>query len=149
MNECTDCPLKAELEQMKKEMEAKFEEQCLFLAKELAGERRRIASLETTLPKLKQSLSQVAVSKVEGSWGIAGQRADLIYSRLLTMGKGNGNGNGKLPYLSTGDVKKILGVNNYSQVYTAMNMCVEKHLDVKIIERGPRRTGITREEVKG
>lgn len=149
MVECTECPLKAELEKMKVIIETMERDICDHVKKDIALDRQRITKLESTLPKLKQSLAQVAVSKVEGSWGVAGQRGDLIYSRLLTMNAGNGNGNGRVSYLSTGKIKDILGVNNYSQVKAAMKACEEKHLDVKCVDRGPRRTGLTIVEVKG
>jgi len=88
--------------------------------------------------KFKESISQATATRTEGTWGIAQKRGDLIYARLFSMR----NGDGKIPFLTTGDIKQILGVANYSQARTAMSECLRKHLDVRMVERGRKKVGI-------
>lgn len=108
------------------------------LEKEILPDRKRITRLEIDIIKFKDSLSQATATRTEGTWGIAQKRGDLIYARLFSMR----NGNGKLPFLTSGDVKKILGVENYSQAKTAISECIKKHLDCRIVQRGQKKIGI-------
>lgn len=103
-----------------------------------AKDRARILRLETDILKLKDSLCQVSAVKTDGTWGIAQKRGDIIYARLFSMKKENG----KIPFLTTGDIKKILGVANYSQAKSALSECLRKHLDCRMVERGRKRIGI-------
>jgi hypothetical protein len=116
------------------------------LTYDIALDRQRLTKLEHTIGDLKDSMRQITVSKVEGSWGIVDKRADIVFSRLLAFST-----NGK-PYFSTLDVKNILGVRAYAQSKEAMVRCVERHPgQVLIIQRGPKKVGIalvTREVIE-
>lgn len=137
---CMSCPC-AELIAVKEQVAFLTQELERVLIKEIVPDRKRITRLESEIPKVKESLSQVSAVRTEGTWGIVGKRADVIYSRLLSMPV-----NGKMPYLTTGDVVKILGVSSYAQAKDAILRCTEKHLDTQVIERGQRKLGITRVE---
>lgn len=138
MSECPCNELKVlqeEVKSLKKLVEKEVER---ILSKEIVPDRKRILKLEASLPKIKDSLSQVTAVRTTGSWGIAQKRAEVVYSRLLTLS----NGNGRTPFFSTGDIKKILGVSNYSQAKAAMLECARLHLDTRIAERGKKKIGI-------
>lgn len=115
-----------------------FEERIDLCQMDSVKDRKRITRIEADIIKSKDALSQATATRTEGTWGIAGKRGDLIYARLFSMR----NGNGKVPFLTTGDVKKILGVANYSQAKTALQECVKKHLDCRIVQRGTKKIGI-------
>lgn len=148
MSGCLQCPCE-ELVRLQKEL---VELQLLIFGNprvigsknglliEIAVDRKRISKIESQIGELKDSMRQITVSKVEGTWGIVDKRADIIYSRLIAFPT---NGNGKKPYFSTLDVKNILGVSAYGQSKEAMLRCVERHPgQVLIIQRGPKKIGI-------
>lgn len=140
MKGCQECPcnelklLQDEVKALRKLVEKEVER---ILSKEIVPDRKRILKLEGSLPKIKDSLSQVTAVRTTGSWGIAQKRAEVVYSRLLTL-----SGNGRTPFFSTGDIRKILGVSNYSQAKAAMLECTRLHLDTRIAERGKKKIGI-------
>lgn len=113
-----------------------------MLIKDLVPERKRILKLEESLSEIKDNLSQLSALKSAGSWGISQGRAEIIYSRFLT----SSNGNGGSHFFSTGDIKNILGVKNYSQAKAAMEECARLHLDTRIAKREKHRFGIERLE---
>lgn len=148
MSGCLQCPCE-ELVRLQKEFaslslfifgkqNSKENGKCLL--NDIAMDRRKISRIESQIGELKDSMRQITVSKVEGTWGIVDKRADIIYSRLIAFPT---NGNGKKPYFSTLDVKNILGVPAYGQSKEAMLRCVERHPgQVLIIQRGPKKIGI-------
>lgn len=133
-----------ELMALRKQVEFLSQELERILIKEIVPDRKRITRIESEIPKVRESLSQVSVARIEGTWGIVGKRADVVYSRLLSMPV-----NGKMPYLTTADVVKILGVSSYAQAKEAILKCAEKHLDTQVIEMRQRKLGITRVENVG
>ncbi len=139
------CPcneLKLLQEEVKLLREFVEEEIYRVLVKEIVPERKRISKIEAHIRELKDSMRQITVSKVEGTWGIVDKRADIIYSRLLAFPT-NGNGNGKQPFFSTLDVKNIIGVTTYAQAKEAMLRCLERHpRQVLIVQRGQKKIGI-------
>ncbi len=151
MAECT-CPsectcLCAELKALKKQVDSLIQEHDRVLVKEIVPERKRITKIEKDIDSLKDSIRQITVFKTEGSRGIVDKRADIIFSRLLAFPS---NGNGKKPYFSTLDVKSILGVRSYEQSKRSMQRCVERYPgQVMIIQRGPRKLGISLVDKEG
>lgn len=135
---CSHC---AELDQIKKEIKEikQYISHDMHL-KELIPDRKRISRLEEQINHQKDALRQISVTKGEGTWGIVDKRADVVFSRLISVPV---NGNGRKPFLSTADVKNILGVRSYAQGKEAMVRCTERHIDTQIIQRGQRKIGIT------
>lgn len=139
---CMRCPcnelkiLQEEVKTLRKFIE---DEITRIQLKDIVVDRKRILKLEESLPKIKDSLSKVSTLKSTGSWGVAQARAEIVYSRLLTI-----HGNGRAPFFSTGDVKKILGVINYSQAKAAISECARLHPDTRISVRGKKKIGIER-----